>query len=414
MISYHGLSVKSYRTNIISKNIHTLQINKAGNKHADPIIELSSDDVIEINFDVFHHESGWYAYTIIHCNADWTPSDIPSSAYLQGYRNLYIEDFANSLNTNKAYSNYHLSIPNEDIQLKISGNYAVQVFNENSPGDIIFTACFSVVDAKTDIEASIRKPLDTNMSDTHQEVNFVVRHPDYEIENPATTIKACVYQNRRRDNAVLNVLSEETDSTRIIFQHIPELIFNAGNEYRQMEFLNTREKGIRISNIEFKSPYHYITLMTDHLRSNRPYIFDRDMNGRYIIRNSEIEDPDTEADYNYVDFTLHSDSLPNGHIYINGILFNNAFSERNRMIYNKQTGLYEKRVLLKQGIYNYQYLFVPDESTTGSTHRIEGDYYNTENEYLIMLYYRPQNTQHDQLIGIKKIYSGDKKINVRF
>lgn len=274
----------------------------------------------------------------------------------------------------------------------------------------MFTACFSVVDTKADIDAYIRKPLETDISDTHQEVNFIVRHPEYEIEHPSTDIKACVYQNQRRDNAVVNIISEETDSARIIFQHIPELTFNAGNEYRQMEFLNTREKGIRISNIEFKPPHHYITLMTDHLRSNRPYIYDRDMNGRYIIRNNEIEDTDTEADYNYVDFTLHSDSLPGGQVYINGKLFNNSFGEINKMSYNRETGLYEKRVLLKQGTYNYQYLFVPDDNTMGKTRPIEGDYYNTENEYLIMVYYRPANTRYDQLIGTKRISSGEMKV----
>lgn len=412
MLTHTAFTITPYRTNIINKNIHTLQVYPVSNRHTNPIIELNGKDTIEINFDVLHKEAGWYAYSIVHCNADWTPSDVASHEYIEGFRNLYIDDFANSLNTTKSYTNYHLFIPNEDVRIKTSGNYAVLVFNENDPSDIIFTACFSVVETKIEIDAEVKEPLDTKQSDTHQEINFIIRHPNYEIEYPKQDIKAFVYQNQRWDNAAKSSDPSNIDSSRIAYQHDPNLVFNAGNEYRQMIFFNNKDKGTRVSNIQFKLPFYYITLMTDHLRKNRPYIYDRDMNGRYIIRNNQVEDPDTEADYNYVDFTLQTDSIEGGSLYLNGALSTNSFNEQNKMNYNSEKLCYEKRVLLKQGIYNYQYLFVPDNKTAGETKTIEGNFYNTENEYLIMIYHRSDTMQYDKLIGIKKVFPDKTKIRL--
>lgn len=397
--------VGPFQTEILSKGIKTLQVGVVSKKYIDPIIELNGPDVIEINFDALQHAPGWFAYTITHCNADWTPSSISSSEYLEGFENLYVDDFANSLNTTKFYTNYHLYLPNEDVKFNLSGNYVVKIFNENAPKDILLTACFSIVESKVDISAHVRNYMDTISDKILHQVNFIVNHPDYEVTSVQTAIKASVFQNQRRDNAVFNIAPASTTPERISYQQMASLTFNPGNEYRRMEFLNNKEKGMRVSNISFKRPYHYITLMTDHSRSTRPYINDSDLNGNFIIRNTEVEDPDTEADYDNVHFTLHCDSMPGGNIYLNGTAFNNTFNDQNQMIYNAETGTYEKSVILKQGTYNYQYLFVPDGKSKGETFPIEGDFSDSENKYLIMVYHRPEGVQYDRLIGVKTISS---------
>lgn len=397
--------IGSFQTEILNKGIKTLQVGVVNKKYVDPIIELDGPDVIEINFDVLQNAPGWLAYTITHCNADWIPSAIPSSEYLKGFENLYVDDFANSLNTTKFYTNYHLYLPNEDVKFNLSGNYVVKIFNENTPNDIILTACFSIVESKVDISAQIRNCMDTVSDKMLHQVNFVINHPDYDVTFPLKDIKASVFQNQRRDNAVLDIAPESVTQGKINYQQMASLTFNPGNEYRRMEFLNNKEKGMRVSGISFKRPYHYITLMTDHLRSTRPYVYDSDLDGNFIIRNSEVEDPDTEADYNNVHFTLHCDSMPGGSIYLNGMAFNNTFGNQNRMIYNAETGTYEKSMILKQGTYNYQYLFVPDGSNKGKTLPMEGDFPETENKYLIMIYHRPEGKLYDKLIGVKTILS---------
>lgn len=397
-----------YRTEIMNKEIKTLQVGVANKKNVGPVIGLNSTDVIEINFDALHHASGWFAYKITHCNADWTPSSLSAAEYMKGFQNPSIDDFANSLNTNVSYTNYRLFLPNEDVQFKVSGNYVVSVYNENTPGKIAFTACFSVVDSKVKIIGLVNNNTRSNFNDTCQQLSFVVKHPEYDIKSPKTDLKAFVYQNGHRSITSDSIVPHSVRQGEIVFQNNPGLTFKAGNEYRKMEFLDNQGNGIHIKRTQYKRPYYYIELMTDYIRRNSPYIYDQDRNGRFVIRSSEVEDADTEACYSYVHFCLKSDSIEGGKVYLDGQLFNNTLNSQNEMIYNPENNTYEKTVLLKQGTYNYQYLIVNDENTDNAQ-TIEGNFAETENEYLIMIYHRPAEIQYDKLIGVKTISSAKKE-----
>lgn len=397
-----------YRTEIISKGIRTLQVGVANKKNVSPVIELNSTDVIEINFDALHHASGWFAYKIMHCNADWTPSVLSSAQYMKGFQNPTIDDFANSLNTNVAYTNYRLFLPNEDVQFKVSGNYVVSVYNENTPNTIAFTACFSVVDSKVKIVGQVNNNRGSNIGDSCQQISFAVKHAGYDIKLPKTELKAFIYQNGRRNITTDSIVPYSIKQDEVVFQNSPRLTFKAGNEYRKMEFLDNQGGGIHIKSTQYKRPYYYIELMTDYLRRNSPYIYDQDLNGRFIVRSSDVEDVDTEASYSYVRFCLKSDSIKEGKIYLDGQLFNNVLNNQNEMSYNSENKTYEKTVLLKQGTYNYQYLIINNDSTS-YTQTLEGNFYETENEYLIMIYHRPAETQYDKLVGVKTVSSAKNK-----
>ena len=190
---------------------------------------------------------------------------------------------------------------------------------------------------------------------------------------------------------------------QISYTYNRNLIFPAGNEYRRMEFLSNKYNGMHVENISFHNPYYNVELMTDYKRDKGTYQYDQDQDGRFFIRCSDCNDPDTEADYYIVHFTLACDPLPDGSVYLNGELFNNVLDEKSKMGYNFETKQYEKAVLLKQGSYNYQYLFVPTGSTIGQTGPIEGNYYQTQNEYSIYVYYRPMGARYDRLIGVTTV-----------
>ncbi|MFV0271828.1 MAG: DUF5103 domain-containing protein [Macellibacteroides fermentans] len=398
-----GNCQETYCTEVKHKQIKTLQVKVQGETFSTPVIELNSRKVIEINFDALSHGYGRYAYTITHCNADWTPSVLSSLEYMSGFQNLSIDDFANSLNTTTFYTNYRLFLPNNDIKFKVSGNYVVKVYNEDRPKDIVFTACFSIVEPKVNVAATVSSNTDIDVYKEHQQIGFEIVHPNYEITAPQSDLKVQIYQNNRCDNMVKNIQPLTIAKDRIIYQFNRDLIFAAGNEYRRIEFLSNKYNGMGVQRIQFHRPYYHIDLYQDRVRSDKPYLYDQDQNGQYVIRSSQVEDPDTEADYYIVHFSLASKPIVNGNIHISGNLFNNVLNENSCMEYNEDARQYEKSVLLKQGTYNYQYLFVPDGQQKGETAPVEGNFSQTSNEYRIMVYHRPFGSKFDKLIAVKRI-----------
>ena len=165
------------------------------------------------------------------------------------------------------------------------------------------------------------------------------------------------------------------------YNHNRELIFEAGNEYRRIEFLTHRYVGMGVKATSFYTPYYHQTLYQDKKRNNSSYSYDQNQNGRFFVRCSGCEDPDTEGDYYVVHFSLASEPLPNGKMYLYGDFFNNVLDAKSLMEYQPQTGAYEKVVLLKTGLYNYQYKFLEDGETKPSFKQTEGNYFETENEY---------------------------------
>lgn len=394
---------QTYFTDVNNKLIKTLQVKVAGKFISEPFIELNSGQQIELNFDALEQGGVRYSYSIIHCDANWQKSILSPIQYMNGFQGLTIDDFANSVNTTTQYTNYDLLLPNDDIQFKVSGNYAIQIYNEDIPDQIILTACFSVVEPMINISASISGNTDIDTNQTHQQVSFTINNQDFPIPYPQTDLKIFVYQDNRRDNAVSGLQPTTIQETQLSYTYNRSLIFPAGNEYRRMEFLSTKYNGMHVDNISYHNPYYNVELMPDHKRSNQSYQYDQDQDGRFFIRCSSCDDPNTEADYCIVHFALVCNSLSEGNVYLNGDLFHNVLDEKSKMDYNAETQQYEKAVLLKQGSYNYQYLFVPTGSAVGETGPIEGNYYQTENEYNIYVYYRPMGTQYDRLIGVTTV-----------
>lgn len=394
---------ESFRTEIKHKQIKTLQVKVQGEVLSAPVIDLNGRKVIEINFDALSHGYGRYAYTITHCNADWSPSSLSALEFMHGFQNLSIDDFANSLNTTTFYTNYRFFLPNNDIRFKVSGNYVVKVYNEDNPKVIVFTACFSIVEPHVNFTVNVSTNTDIDVNKEHQQLRFEINHRNYEIISPQTDLKVYVYQNNRFDNAVTNILPLTITNDKLIYEFNRNLIFKAGNEYRRIEFISNKYNGMGVQRIQYHRPFYHVDLYTDRIRSNKPYLYDQDQNGHFVVRSSQAEDPDTESDYYIVHFTLASKLLENGNVYLLGDLFNNVLNENSRMDYNEDTRQYEKSALLKQGTYNYQYLFVPTGEQKGDTAPIEGDFSQTSNEYRIMVYHRPFGARYDKLIGVTNV-----------
>ena len=250
---------------------------------------------------------------------------------------------------------------------------------------------------------------DIDFNRAHQQVSVYVDTKKQKITNPASELKVSVMQNSRTDNEVTVMTPSRFNPDRIVYEHNRDLIFEAGNVYRKFEITSERYPGIGVDRVRFYEPTVNAMLFTDKNRAKGDsYYFDLDQSGRFMVRNTDAQDNDSESDYYLVHFTLdYPYRLTDGEIYINGEFTNNRFDESTVMEYDAENSVYKKTLLLKQGHYNYQYLLKKDRVKKASTSLIEGNYHENRNEYLIKLYYRPQGARYDRIIGVATLISNE-------
>jgi len=398
---YSAIYPQGFKTEILSDDIYTLKVHPYGEPLEEPIITLNNNELIEINFDLLIKTPEILTYRISHFNSDGKPSQLLESEYMSGFQNRYIEDYATSFNTTRDYVNYRLIIPNEDVNIKVSGNYAVSIYPENSDKPLL-TACFYVSENSAKIEGSVSPLTDKGMNSRYQAVNFEVTCGN-EVVTPIQDLRVFVRQNDRIDNEAALVKPLGIHNRTLNFEHNQALIFDAGNEYRVFEMTSHQYNGLNIDNISFRAPYYHAFLKESRIRSNRSYFYEQDINGRFLIRSLTSEEPDTEADYYLVHFFLPSPKPLRDDVYILSKAFNNAFNWRSRMEYSHIDGGYVKTVPIKEGYYNYLYVSAEDTSSPANCADFEGNYYQTENEYRIWVYYRPLGARYDRLLGVQSI-----------
>ncbi|MBB4035299.1 hypothetical protein GGR21_001188 [Dysgonomonas hofstadii] len=404
----NALAAQPYRTQAISEEIHTIQVNINGNPAINPVINLNSSDYIHISFDRLSDDSfNRLRYRIRHCDAYWNPStSISDIDYLNGFNDNLIDDYDTSVNTSVDYTHFSLAIPNRDAAVKLSGNYVVEIYEEGRPDDVLLTACFSVVDTAVSIGATVSSNTDIDFNRHHQQLSFTIHHQGFNIRDPRSELFVFALQNNRLDTERSKIMPTYINPNKIIYEHNKELIFEAGNEYRRFETSSYRYNGMNVAHVEYNRPGYTMDIVTDKVRANRSYSYDQDQNGRTFIRSNETDYPETEADYFTTNFTLEMDRPLVEDIYINGDFTNNTFSDKYKLKYDQDNRVYHLSLLLKQGLYNYQYL--TKEGRNFSTGKVEGNYFEAENEYTVYVYYRPAGQRYDSLIGVQNIRSRDK------
>lgn len=383
----------AYSTKTYSNEIKTVQVIVNNNVFLPPIISLKGNDIVTVKFDKLSVENPYIRYRIFHCNADWTLSDLSEVDYLDGFNDQLVKDYRFSENTTVNYIHYDLSFPNNDVRMKISGNYAVVVSDDANPDKILLTACFSVAEQQMQIKASVSGNTDIDFNKSHQQLSFELLYPSLTLRDPINELSVCVQQNNRIDNQRKQLKPISVYPNRMVFEHNRDLIFEAGNEYRRFETVGRKGIGLNIDRTFYQSPYLSASLFADRPRTPGIYRYDEDQNGRFFVRYTQGNDADIEADYIEVNFSLDTDNL-NESIYLNGdFTYNNVEEQQLKNV----NGKYSASVLLKQGAYNYQY--VSSSATGFSTTETEGNYYETENEYLIKAYRHQPGERYDRLIG---------------
>jgi hypothetical protein len=380
--------------------IKTVQLHPVGNSLSAPVITLKSDQYLKFSFDFLTTEAKDFRYTIFHCDRNWKLSSIPQQEYLDSFSDFPIDDYAFSINTKVKYINYMLTLPNNDIPIKLSGNYVLVVFDRNNPDEPLITRRFYVVEQIVGIDARIRKAFQDEGRGENQEIRFRIEHGNFQIKNPRTDIKVVVTQNERPDHAIEDLKPLFTKEGLLDYDYDMGNTFPGANEFRFFEFRTINFPGTKVADISFHQSLYHITLEPDGLRAQKRYVFYNDINGRYRIEGYRMQDPDVEADYMFVHFTLKMDQvLSGGGVYVFGALSNWQCSKSNEMIWNMERGQYELSMLLKQGYYNYAYAWKDFSNNIPKMEALEGNHSVTENDYALFVYHGRNTDRYDRLIG---------------
>jgi len=385
-------------------HIKTIQFRGKESLRNFPLVALGETITLEFD-DLLGDESDYY-YRIHHYNWDWTPSTLFQNEYLEGYDNLRIENYRTSFNTLQAYTHYSLAIPNENVQLKVSGNYVLEIYTAEDT--LAFSRRFCVYEPSAAVQAAVYRPQNLDRFSTHQSLHFKITPQREPFRNPDKNVFITLLQNDQWDSKITGLKPQFYNGTSLEYRYEYPAQFEGGNEYF---FFDSKDLRVTSANITFtqKQDLYETYLKVDIPRRLSEYSLAPDINGAFEIRNiMRPGDSDFEADYSLVYFSLASNyNLENEEIYVYGGFNNYQLSEANAMYYNPALGVYEGVILLKQGFYNYKYV-VRKEGVLYKN-AISGSFALTENNYLVLVYYRAIGAQYDALVGVGNANSFELK-----
>ena len=381
-------------------SVETLTVSNPDDFMSPPVIRFGRSDRLNFNFDIIGNSHDYLRWRLIHCNADWKPSRLLESEYLKGFNEVEVDDYAYSSNTYIHYVNYNISLPDPRLPILASGNYLLQVYPESEPDDILAQARFSVSEEAAFVKGGVTTRTDRGTDSEYQQLFFNIDLSALGDINPYQDLIVTITQNN--DPSTTRSLSHpiRVDRGSAVFEHAPELIFEAGNEFRRFETVRTDYPGMHVDSVKYRDGMWHAWLQPDSPRSGRPYIYDQTQHGRFKIDEYNSTDPDLSADYVMVHFTLDPGDHSFGEVYVDGDFTGHRLSDRNRMRYDWNSGLYELSMPLKQGSYNYRYVTCEGGRRPFNPAPIEGNNYETQNEYLIQVFLRRPGSRGDRLVGV--------------
>jgi hypothetical protein len=398
---------------IYKPNIHSVKLFKSGDIYSYPVIILNSTDQLELHFDDMDADYKNYYYTFQLCNADWAPANITSYDYLRGFQTSRISTYRNSSIVSARYTHYMLTFPERSLAPSRSGNFLLKVFLNDDTSRLVFTKRFLVVNNKASVSALITQPFNANYFRTHQRLQVTVNTTNAQINafSPQDLKVAMVQNNVWSSSAIID---RPTIFRGNYFEYSDEetTTFQGGKEWRWLDLRSLRLLSDRMAKIiDTIKTRTDIYVKPDGERRSQVYIYYRDINGVYTVENTDGTNPYWQSDYAWVHFTFvppNYRAYEGKSVYLFGELTNYAQNEDSKMAYNDQTGVYEKALFLKQGYYNYSYVTLTDKKQQGfipSLENTEGNYWGTENSYMVLVYFRPFGARADELIGYKMVNS---------
>ncbi len=396
------------------ENIKSVKLNVANLPLSMPVINLDSRVPLMLSFDDLDGEVKNYIYTVQHCDINWEPSNLVDTDYLDGYMDDDIDQYNFSFKTNQAFVHYELLLPNDDFQWTKSGNYLLKVYEDEDEQRLVLTRRFVVVDPKVSVSAKVVMPALVSKSKTHQEIDFAVDYEKFPMRSPQQELKAAVLQNGRWDNAYTDLSPNFTRLGAVVFDYQNKIVFPAGKEFRFADIRSFRFGTPSIAIVEEVNGTYEVALNIEEKRSNVHYVSWEDFGGSFVIETRDQRNNELSADYGNIFFSLAVTApLYDEEIYIFGGLTDWQLKEEFKMIYNPAVNAYVGKSYLKQGVYDFMYVTVPRDpklrkKAMPNLEELEGNWFETDNNYTILIYYKPFGERYHQVISARTFSSLDR------
>ncbi len=403
----------SAQTSRILGGIATLRTEMGGRLEALPVLRLGTDETMEVSFDEMSHDYHRFVYRLEHLDRFWQPSDgLFFTEYADATQTeVPIEDYTESRNVTTLYTHYSFAFPNADMRPLVSGNYRLTILADDDELRPVAEVHFCMAETAVGISGEVTTDTETDYNAGHQQVKFSVDCTGIPARDYREDIYAVVLQNDRWDNAVCGAKPTTVTVRGVEWDHQRALVFPAGNEYRKFEQLSPRYAGLNVESVGWFDPWLHATIATDEIRRN--YLTYEDQNGTSVIRNTDNMEDATETEYMITHFALHApEPFEDARVYLNGRWTTGGIAPQWELSYNAGTQCYEGAFVLKQGYYDYQYLVIPQStrlpapSAFSLTACTEGDFYQTENDYRILVYYSQPGARYDRLVGTALLKKG--------
>jgi hypothetical protein len=392
---------------VYKDNIKAVRFHMYGDQQSLPVYNMNSADQLELNFDDLESNVKSYYYTFQLCDYNWAPVDISPFLYIKGFTQQRITNYRYSSIALTRYTHYQAILPDRSTTITLSGNYLLKVYLDGDTSKLAFTRRLLVLDQKAAITAKITQPFTPQLYRTHQKVQFTANITGLNTFSAAQQLKVVILQNNRWDNANKDIVPTFVRGNSLEYNTENNCVFPGGKEWRWLDLRSFRLQSDRVERADYKKNATDMYLFTDADRSAQKYVYFRDLNGMYLVESYETINPYWQGDFATVHFSLaapNATPYANKDIYLAGQLTNYEFSNKTKMTFNADKGIYECTAFLKQGYYNYTYITV-DKDNPAQRRELEGDYWETENSYTILMYYKSFTDRADQLIGVGKINS---------
>ena len=394
----------SFKNEIFSKLIKSVQLTNYNRIFDLPIINLNSDEKLNLSFDYLADEAIEFSYTFVKCDANWRKSEnVFFHDFSQGLEDQFITDFEFSENTSINYIHYNLDFPSSEAKFLMSGNYILIVKNSET-NSVVIIQKFYVVDSKTTINPKPQTPINFDVKQTHHLANFTVNHTMIPSQNPMQEFKAVIIQNGRYDNASYDIKPSFVKNNQLLFNTESETLFEAGNEYRILDFRDLKQFGKGVEDIFFQDSVYHIIPQKDYKRAYLKYKQSIDHDGKFFIEKKPNDgNPNLTSDYAFVHFRYaRKIPLDSSSVYILGNMSGGELNNKFKMTYKDSLEHYEAHIMLKQGVYNYAYSSKKIGKNSLIWEDTDGSHYQTKNTYTIFIYYKGFNDETETLIGVKR------------
>lgn len=357
-----------------------------------------------LSFDDLEGDIKDYTYDIIHCDRNWQPSQLQKIEYIEGFVNEEIDINLFSQGTFVPYTHYQLSLPNRDVDVLLSGNYVLAVY-DGELGDEerypVLTRRFVVVEPGVKVQTNARRPLDVSKIDTHQEFDLYIDNKDFPIIDPELYMQVSVTQNGNWNNSIDTLSPIFFVGNKITINNRDRISFLGLKEFRSLDIRSFDVISNDVQEVQLHDDGTDVLVKLGEPRLGAGYSNYPDANGAFVIDTRDDNNGTLQSDYATVIFSLRMEEELPEDVYVMGKFTDWQIDDTYKMSYDSYSGVYLAEILMKQGFYDY--MFATERDGKLQPAAIEGSSFQAFNFYEIFVYLSEPGDRYDRCVGYSRV-----------